>query len=199
MRPILSCIAIAAATLLVPLSLTAQGQRADAARGLQLFQSLQCATCHSVRGVGGKVGPALGAQAGQPYTPNTMVSGMWSHVTKMWETMDKAGIARPKITTQQAADIYAYLGGSRVKDKPGDAKRGRQVFEAKLCASCHDNSYLAPDLSSLAGKVTAFSMVENLWEHGGGMLSRMVSRNVNWQTLTPQELSDIIAYLNAKK
>jgi mono/diheme cytochrome c family protein len=191
--------AFATAALLVPLALSAQVPRGDEARGRQLFQSLKCATCHSVRGVGGNVGPALGAQAGQPYTPDTMVSGMWSHVTKMWETMDKAGIARPKITTQQAADLYAYLGGSRATDKPGDAKRGRQVFEAKLCASCHDNSYLAPDLSPLAGKVSPFSMVEYLWEHGGGMLSRMVSRNVNWQTLSPQELGDIIAYLNTKR
>jgi len=41
-----------------------------------------------------------------------------------------------------------------------------------------------PDLTPLAGRVSAFSMVQSLWEHGGGMLSRMVSRNVAWQTLT---------------
>jgi len=198
-RPTLFCSAIAAAVLLVPLSLTAQAPRGDTARGQQLFQSLKCVTCHSVKGVGGKVGPALGAQPGQAYTPNTMVSGMWSHVTKMWEAMDKAGVPRPKLTAQQAADLFAYFGGGAGADKPGDAKRGRQVFEAKLCASCHDDSYLAPDLSPLAGRTSAFSMVASLWEHGGGMLSRMVSRNVNWQTLTPQELGDIVAYLNTKK
>ena len=27
------------------------------------------------------------------------------------------------------------------------------MFEAKLCASCHDNAYLAPDLTPLAGRV----------------------------------------------
>jgi mono/diheme cytochrome c family protein len=198
-RPIQLLAAVVAAGLLAPLSSKAQAPQGDAARGQKVFQNLRCVTCHSVKGVGGKVGPALGAQPGQTYTPATMVSGMWSHVTKMWEAMDKAGIPRPQISLQQAADLYAYLGGGAAADKPGDAKRGRTVFEAKLCASCHDNAYFAPTLETLAGKASAFSMVQSLWEHGGGMLSRMVSRNVSWQTLTPQELGDIIAYLNTKK
>jgi len=150
-------------------------------------------------GVGGASAPALGVKAGQTYTPNTMAGSMWSHVTKMWDAMAKAGIARPKITEQQAADLFSYFGGRSGSDKPGNATQGRKVFEAKLCASCHDNSYLAPDLSPLAGRVSAFSMVQSLWEHGDGMLSRMVSRNVSWQTLTPEEMGHIIAYLNAKK
>jgi mono/diheme cytochrome c family protein len=198
-RTILLCTAAATSVLLYPPCLIAQGPKGDAARGQQLFQNLRCVTCHSVKGAGGKAGPALGAQAGQTYTPNVMVSGMWSHVTRMWEAMDKAGISRPRLTEQQAADLYAYFGGGAGADKPGDARRGRQVFEAKLCASCHDDSYLAPDLSRLAGTVSAFSMVSSLWEHGAGMLARMVSRNQDWQTLTPQELGDIIAYLNARK
>ena len=200
MRPVQFVSILAIAALLAALSASAQAPRGDAARGQQLFQQLKCVSCHSVGGVGGKVGPALGAQPGQTYSPNTMVSGMWSHVTKMWEAMDKAGVPRPKISEQQAADLYAYFGGGRGSaDKAGDAGQGRKVFEAKLCASCHDDAYLAPTLESQAGRVSAFSMVNGLWEHGGGMLSRMVSRNVNWQTLTPQELGDVIAYLNAKK
>ncbi|MFB3778388.1 MAG: c-type cytochrome [Bryobacteraceae bacterium] len=190
---------LASAGLLAALPASAQAPQGDASRGRQVFQSLNCVTCHSVRGEGGNSGPALGAQPGQTYTPNTMASGMWSHVTRMWEAMGKAGIPTPKISVQQAADLYAYFGGAAAADKPGDAKRGRAVFEAKLCASCHDDAYLAPTLETLAGKVSAFSMVNSLWEHGGGMLARMVSRNVGWQTLSPQELGDIITYLNAKK
>ena len=152
-----------------------------------MFKDLRCSTCHSVKRSGGKIAPALGATAGQAYTPNTMAGSMWSHVTKMWDAMKQAGISRPKITEHQAADLFAYFGGRPGSDKPGNAAQGRKVFEAKLCASCHDNSYLAPDLSPLAGRVSVFSMVQSLWEHGDGMLARMVSRNVSWQTLTPEE------------
>lgn len=173
--------------------------KGDAAAGARLFTELRCATCHSVRGVGGTSAPALGPKAGQPYTPNVMVSSLWSHVTKMWDAMERAGVSAPRLTAQQTADLFAYFGGTAAGDKPGDAVQGRKVYEAKLCASCHDNQYFAPDLGRLAGQMNAFRLASGLWEHGRGMLSRMVSRNANWQTLTPEELGNLIAYLNSGK
>ena len=75
--------------------------------------------------------------------------------------------------------------------------RGQQVFEAKLCASCHEQVDTgAPNLAAKAGQFSAFSMVSALWQHGGGMLSRMVAQNKQWQVLSAQEMADIIAYLN---
>ncbi len=127
-----------------------------------------------------------------------LAGAVWSHVTKMWEAMDHAGIARPHLSEQQVADIFAYLGGSG-RDKPGDAVQGRKIFEAKLCASCHDDPYQAPDLHSKTGRAGAFSLISGLWDHGGGMLSRMVSRNLAWQTLSPGEVNHILEYLNAGK
>jgi hypothetical protein len=38
-----------------------------------------------------------------------------------------------------------------------------------------------------------------MWQHGSGMLARMVSQNKEWQVLSAQEMADILAYLNAKK
>jgi mono/diheme cytochrome c family protein len=170
--------------------------KGDAGAGSRLFTELRCSTCHSVRGVGGTAAPALGPKAGQPYTPNVMVSSLWSHVTKMWDAMERAGVPAPRLTAQQTADLFAYLGGTPAGDQPGEVSQGKKVYEAKLCASCHDNQYFAPDLGPLAGKVNAFTLGSGLWEHGRGMLSRMVSRNMTWQTLTPEELGHLIAYLN---
>ena len=177
-----------------------QAPGGNAARGAQLFKELRCSACHSVRGQGGSSAPELGARPGQPYTPAMLAGAIWSHVTKMWEAMERAGIARPQLSEQQVADIFAYLGGSSSgADKPGDATRGRELFEAKLCASCHDDPYQAPDLHSKTGRTGAFSLISGLWNHGGGMLSRMVSRNLAWQTLSPEEVNNILAYLNAGK
>jgi cytochrome c2 len=111
--------------------------------------------------------------------------------------LERSGISQPRLTAQQSADLFAFFGGTASGDKPGDAAQGKKVYEAKLCASCHDSQYFAPDLTRVAGKATAFSMAAGLWEHGRGMLSRMVSRNVGWQTLTPDELGHLIAYLNS--
>jgi mono/diheme cytochrome c family protein len=130
-----------------------------------------------------------------------MAAAMWSHATRMWEAVDAAKIERPQITTEQAADLYAYLSGGSDRQNPvGDAARGQKVFEAKLCASCHEQFDTgAPNLAAQAGQFSAFSMVSALWQHGRGMLSRMVAQNKQWQVLSAQEMADIIAYLNTTK
>ncbi len=168
------------------------------ARGRQVFTELKCATCHRVAGEGGGTAPDLGRREDRSYTPNAMASAMWSHVTAMWPAIDRAGVRRPQITEQQAADLFAWFAGENRPDKPGAAREGRAVYEAKFCARCHDDSYSgAPSLSPLAGRADAYAMVAGLWRHGGGMLSRMVARNTAWQTLTPEEMGNIIAYLKA--
>ena len=126
-----------------------------------------------------------------------MASAMWSHATGMWQAMDRAGIQRPKLTGQQAADLYAFLAGRVAADKPGDAARGSKVFQAKFCASCHDDPIMGAP--KLGGGRSPFSMVASLWQHGGGMFSRMVARNTAWQTLSSAEMGDLIAYLNTRK
>ena len=130
-----------------------------------------------------------------------MAAAMWSHATKMWQAVEAAKIEKPQITAGQAADLYAYLSGGSDRQIPvGAPARGQQVFQAKLCASCHEQVDTgAPNLAIQAGQFSAFSMVAALWQHGAGMLARMVAQNKEWQVLSAQEMADIIAYLNTKK
>ena len=177
----------------------AQSVVGDAGRGGKLFQEMKCITCHTVRGTGGKVGPELGAKTGVHDSANAVAGAMWSHAIKMWQAMEKAGMQRPRIGEQQAADLVAHIAGKVQPDKPGDIKRGQQVYEAKFCASCHDVYSGAPDFTKLGGRGSQYWMVAGMWEHGAGMLSRMVARNTSWQTLSGQEVGDILAYLNSRK
>jgi mono/diheme cytochrome c family protein len=176
-----------------------QNSVGNAGRGAKLFQDMKCATCHTLRGEGGKVGPDLTAQPGLHDSPNAVAAAMWSHATKMWEAMAQAGVERPKISEEQAADLVAHIAGKVQADKPGDVQRGQQAYEAKLCASCHDQYSGATSFASLGGRASAYWMVAGMWQHGAGMLSRMVEKNTSWQTLTAQEVGDILAYLNTRK
>lgn len=56
-----------------------------------------------------------------------------------------------------------------------------------------------PDSPGRPGGFSSFSMVSSLWMHGGGMLSRMVAKNLQWQQLSTEEVGNLIAYLNTKK
>jgi len=188
------------AASLTTLTFAFQDPAGDIVRGKQAFQELKCAACHSAGGSGGKSAPDLSRRGDPSYTPYAMASAMWNHATAMWQAMDKAGIGRPQVTEAQAADLFAFLSGGTRPEKRGDAQRGRQVYEAKFCALCHDDPYSgAPSLAPLAGHVSSFSMVAALWQHGGGMLSRMVAKDRTWQSLAPEDMAHLIAYLNTWK
>lgn len=172
----------------------------DPARGDRLFTDLECAKCHIVNEKGGTMGPALSPRPEGPFSPNGMAGAMWSHAVSMWQAADKAGVKLPALTDQQAADIHAFVAGTSRPDIPGNAERGRRVYEGKLCASCHDQSMLgAPDLAAQSGRFSAYRMIAALTAHGRGMLSRMAARSAAWQTLTPGEMGDLIAFLNSRK
>ena len=184
-----------------PRVLTSAEISGDAGRGERLFADFHCAECHSVGGKGGASAPSLAPRRGGPYTPIGMAGAMWSHVARMWQAADKAGVKIPAFSEQQAADLYAFVaGGKAPADGVGDAARGRGLYEAKFCASCHDEPMLgAPRLSGRTGRYSAYRMMSALSAHGRGMLSRMVARSTAWQTLTAGEMADLIAYLNSRK
>ena len=172
----------------------------DAARGERLFKELHCASCHGSGKAAGTAAPALLKRDDPAYTPNAMASAMWSHATGMWQAMERAKVERPRMTPAQAADLFAYVAGASRTDKTGDPAQGARVYQAKHCGSCHDEPYLgAPSLAARAGTFSSFSMVSSLWQHGAGMLSRMVSKNTEWQRLTPEEMSHLVAYLNRRR
>ena len=192
-----SCLMVLAA--LITQYASAQIPTGDMARGERLFKELQCASCHGANKPG-IAAPNLLKRGDSSYTPNTLASSMWNHATGMWQAIEKEKIKKPEMTAQQAADLFAFFAGGHRTDKMGDPAEGGKIYQAKYCASCHDESYLgAPDLAAQAGKYSSFSMVSSLWQHGTGMLSRMVSKNTEWQKLTPVEMTNLIAYLNSKK
>ena len=174
--------------------------RGDAARGERLFTEFLCIKCHSVGGRGGSSAPSLPVRRDAPFTPAAMAGAMWSHAAKMWQAADRAGIRIPAFSEQQAADLHAFVAGvSAPADGAVDKARGRGVYEAKLCASCHDEPMMgAPSLSGQAGRFSAFRMMSALSTHGRGMLSRMAARHTDWQILSSREMGDLIAYLNSK-
>src|SRR5579872_3208623 len=105
----------------------------DSARGARLFEAERCIRCHAVNGRGGKIGLDLGRTVNRSYTPAQLASTMWNHAPVMFGAMEAAGIEKPKLTEQGAADLFAFFYSARFFDKPGQGDHGRSVFEAKQC------------------------------------------------------------------
>jgi ubiquinol-cytochrome c reductase cytochrome c subunit len=171
----------------------------DLTAGRQLFLA-NCASCHGINGLGGKVGPSL-AGVGAAAVDFQVGTGR----------MPLAGSGVPQapqgnqvlFTDQQIANLGAYVAtlgpgpavpGSQYTQGNGDIARGNQLFKTN-CAMCHNfagsggalsQGKYAPSLSNVSGKHIYEAMAT-------GPQSMPV---FNDQNLTPADKNDIISYLH---
>ena len=176
----------------------AQLRRADASAGREVFRAKGCATCHSIRGAGGRGGPDLGGRA-LPRTLGQLAGLLWNHAPKMWETMRAQGVTRPQFSNQEMADLIAYLFTERYFDPAGDAGRGQTVVHEKGCGACHglgQGSGPAPSLARWQGAASPVPVATALWNHGPLMLERIERRHLEWPRFRAGEMRDLMEYLN---
>jgi ubiquinol-cytochrome c reductase cytochrome c subunit len=171
----------------------------DVTSGRQLFLA-NCASCHGVNGLGGKVGPSL-AGVGAAAVDFQVGTGR----------MPLAGSAVPQapqgkevlFTDQEIANLGAYVAtlgpGPAIPDSQytqgdGNVAKGNQLFKTN-CAMCHNfagsggalsQGKYAPSLSNVTGKHIYEAMVS-------GPQSMPV---FNDQNLSPADKNDIISYLH---
>jgi len=172
----------------------------DASRGKEVFDSLKCATCHSVAGIGGKRAPDLALNLVRGNTPAGLSAAMWTHAPKMWAAFEKAGMAKPRLTTEQAADLFAFFQAARYFDKPGNAARGKATFAAKGCAACHAPAGKPASGSSLANWESAADPIElarRMWNHAPAMQAAIAAKGGKTPLLTAAEMGDILAYISS--
>ncbi len=163
----------------------------DPLSGENIFRRKGCSECH--RSETRLDLPKIG------HLPNTigqLAGAMWNHFPQMWKEMEEKGMKRPFLTSQEMADLTAYLFSIQYFDLPGDAVRGRSVFMNKRCIFCHVKGGKGPDLSKLKGQLSPVSMAQIMWNHGPEMWEEMRRAKISWQRITDREVIDLIEYLN---
>jgi mono/diheme cytochrome c family protein len=104
--------------------------------GKAIFATKGCSQCHAVVGSGATVGPDLGAQRARANV-TAMAAALWNIGPTMWDTMKRRGVAVPKFTDPEMADLLAYLSFVQSMGHAGNAARGGELFRQKSCAHCH--------------------------------------------------------------
>ena len=190
---------IAVGALVVWSGLAATIIPGDARRGEQLFQSEQCIQCHRLNGKGGDLAPDLARRVDRNFTPAVMASLMWNHAPQMWATMKQEGAKKGSMTSQQAADLFAYFVSARYFEKPGDAARGKRAFAARHCADCHGITHspveAAPAVAKWESLADPMILAQQMWNHGPKMRAEFAKRKLAWGKITGQELTDMLVYL----
>lgn len=193
--PVLTLAVLSAASCI----LAAPAIEADARRGAEFFKIQLCTNCHSIRDSGGHSAPDLARRLDRSYTPAGIASRMWDHAPVMWKAMNEQNIPMPQVATSEAADLFAFFYSVRYFEKPGEAERGKRLFESKGCAGCHALASGKPSVGNPVDRWVALTdpivLVHRMWNHAGDMQKAAASRNIPLPQLTAQELDDILLYL----
>lgn len=185
----------------------------DAERGAAVLRRENCLRCHSVRandvprfgqqGEGGNTAPDLSRPMGRRFSPALLASVMWNHAPTMWTSMEDQGMERPQLSEQNGDDLFAYFFSIRFFELPGEAERGKVVFETKHCAECHSLNQPGNQPSQRSGHPVStwrslgdpVLLVHDMWDHAAAMQSALAQHKHGWVTLTGQELTDLALYL----
>ena len=170
----------------------------DPLAGARVFGAKGCVKCHSINGVGGKVGPDL-ARALKPRSFYDVATAMWNHLPRMADRMKQLGITRPQLTAQEAGDLVGFLYTLNYFDPPGNGAVGRQLFSGKKCIVCHQvggtGGVVGPNLDSLKQFASPIYVASAMWNHGPAMAEAMKAKGVERPTFTAPELRDLVAFL----
>src|SRR4030043_2255281 len=118
--------------------------------------------------------------------------------------MERARMIKPNLTGQEFTEISTYLYFLRFFDEPGNATRGRSIFNEKGCGTCHLLSGKGqegePGLDQFPQNISPVFLAQSIWNHGPVMIARMVSLGVKWPAFEGTEMMDLLEYIkiNAK-
>ncbi|MBI3697230.1 MAG: c-type cytochrome [Acidobacteria bacterium] len=181
----------------------------DAARGKTMFTVKKCSTCHAIAA-------AEGQRRGPPVEQWPAIADrirwtqhMWNHAGAMMEEMEKAGVPWPTFTLQEMIDLLVYVRNlpnrpnappALVFDNPAE---GEKLFEQRGCSNCHTVGAAAPgkvDLIGVArGSRTFTELGMMMWNHLPQMRRRARATRLEFPTFGENEMSNLIAFLFAKR
>ena len=171
----------------------------DPVNGRRLFEAKGCDRCHSVRGVGGDLGPDF-ADLDFDYSATQIAGRMWNHGPEMWEIMKRENMVFPEFEEGEMADIIAYLYGLQLEDEPGSAQKGREIVERR-CISCHalegQGEGISLDLAELGRLDSPSHMVSAMWNHAPGMRKEQLEQELKWPKLNGKDMRNLYAFLRS--
>lgn len=175
----------------------------DPAKGSHLFVSKGCVRCHALKGEGGKIGPDFG-RVDLGDTQLEMVAKLWNHIPSMIAGMERAKMIKPNLTGEEFSEIAAYLYFLKFFDEPGDATRGRSIFNEKGCSTCHPLAGKGkegePGLDQFPQNISPVFLSQSIWNHGPVMIAHMVKLGLKWPEFKGTEMMDLLEFikLNSK-
>lgn len=175
----------------------------DPAKGSRLFVNKGCVKCHALKGEGGGMGPDLG-KIDLGDTQLDLAAKLWNHIPSMVAGIERAKILKPNLTGEELGSISAYLYFLKYFDEPGDATKGKFLFNEKGCLFCHPLTGKGKrgesGLDEFPQNISPVFLSMEIWNHGPEMIAHMVQLGMKWPEFKETEMIDLLEYIkkNAK-
>jgi cytochrome c2 len=189
------------AALIARLSAGERPLEGNAFRGRQIFQEKRCATCHSVWGHGGTLGPEITvAVAGKTFYE--LVGDFWNHTPQMIDQVTRLGYPWPTLDPAEMADILGYLYYLRLFDEPGSPERGAEAYARLQCGACHTLGASGGSgdrpLDRFSAYPSSAALAQAMWNAGPRMQEAQVGRGMLIPQFTGHDVADLQAYIRAE-
>ncbi len=194
-------------------------------RGRNIFIKKGCVKCHSINGVGGKIGPPLDAPAKKRVmNPFSFAANMWNHAPGMIAAQKKKLGGQLHFTGEELGNIIAFIQDDYAQSDFGklvprkrtnkgapeirlimpimSPERGKKVFVNKGCVTCHSFNGIggddapAMDDHTKEKLVNPFSFAAKMWDHAPGMIAAQEDELGGQLHFTGKELADITAFIH---
>ena len=171
--------------------------------GRFLFQTQGCASCHSVMGQGGTVGPDL-TRTTVWASPMLGAAVMWNHVPLMAKARREKNLPWPMFQGRDIGDIFTFLhslshrkGGAY--SFPGEVRKGEIRFSG-TCQKCHGQPFqggkIGPDLGPVAVRMSdEIEFATRMLRHAPKMVPIARKKSIPWPQFSGSEMASIFAYL----
>jgi len=170
-------------------------------QGAALFYGdKQCGICHSVNGSGGRIAPDLTGTHPAAPAMGWLVTVVWNHGPGMWRRIRQKNQPYPQLSSQDMANILAFLYQASNTDRPGNASAGEHVFNQMGCSQCHSvrgvGGKKAPDLAAVAADGDTDAWARAMLNHAGSMVGPITSTIGEWPQFSGNQMNDLIAYVS---
>jgi len=151
---------------------TSPGTLPESSTGEALFKA-NCGACHP--------GIINLQQRLRDRTPTEVAAGLWNHANSM-QTV-------PLAAPNDMRSIVGYVWNLQFQET-GDPARGAKAFQDKRCAGCHAQMARGQRI------YTSYSMISLWWAHGPLMQADMEKKRARWPYLSPDDVANLVAYMN---